>query len=52
MFLPTSDAGAGFIATATLLAEQAKAAGVNISVKQINPATYLGANHGRFKIMT
>src|SRR5262249_7301926 len=44
--LPTSDAGAGFVAAATLFAEQAKAAGVNISVKQIDPATYFTPTAG------
>ena len=44
--LPTSDAGAGFVAAATLLAEQAKAAGVNITVKQIDPATYFTPTAG------
>lgn len=38
--LPTSNAGPGMLESATLLAQQAEAAGVKINVQQESPATY------------
>jgi peptide/nickel transport system substrate-binding protein len=44
--LPTSEAGSGYVASATLFAQQAKAAGVNVTVKKIDPTTYFTSAAG------
>ena len=44
--LPTSNVFPGFTQSATLFAQQAKAAGVNVSVQEIPPATYYTSASG------
>ncbi len=43
--LVTSPVATGTVAMATVLAQQAKAAGVTINLKQVDPATFFGPNY-------
>jgi peptide/nickel transport system substrate-binding protein len=43
--LTTSPIATGMVAMATVLAEQAAAAGVTIKVKQVDPGTFFGSNY-------
>jgi peptide/nickel transport system substrate-binding protein len=43
--LVTSAVATGLVASATVLAEQAKQAGVTISLRQVQPGTFFGANY-------
>jgi peptide/nickel transport system substrate-binding protein len=46
--LPIAPAGAGFVEAATLFAEQAKAAGVNVKLKNIPTANYYAPTPGNY----
>lgn len=46
--LTVSPVASGTVETAQVLAEQAKAAGVTVQVEKVDPATFYGANYGKW----